>query len=111
MNIPGWYALGLLGVAAWRVFQLIANDDILDRPRRYVTRLGSKWQKDGDPVPKEYRVTLANWLTCPYCLGAWIALAWWGAWLAWPHGTLVAAVPFVLSALVVAADKILSSDE
>ena len=110
MSIPDWYEALLLSLAAWRVWYLLAEDDILDRPRRYVTRLGSKWEKEGDPVPPGYRIGLANFLTCPYCFGAWVALGWWGAWLIWPHGTLVAAVPFVLSAGVVGAAKALSSD-
>ena len=110
MNVPSWYGVILLSLAAWRLWHLLAEDDILDRPRRYVTRLDEKWEKEGDPVPKEYRVGFANWLTCPYCFGAWVALAWWGAWLIWPHETLIAATPFVLSAGVAGAAKVLSSD-
>jgi len=108
MNIPSWYEVVLLSLAAWRVFQLLAEDDILDRPRRYVTRLGDKWEKEGDPVPPGYRVGLANWLTCPYCFGAQVAIVWWIAWEIWPHETLVASVPFVLSTGVVGAAKALS---
>lgn len=110
MNVPDWYELALLALAAWRVFQLIAHDDILDRPRRYVTRLGSNWKKDGDPIPKAYREKLDDWLTCPYCMGFWIGLVWWGAWLIWPYETLVAAVPWVISAGVIGASKILSTE-
>ena len=110
MNIPDWYEIILLSLAAWRIFQLIAVDSILDRPRRYVTRLGKKWEKEGDALPKEYREKWALFLQCPYCLGFWIGLAWWGAWLIWPYETLVAAVPFVISAGVIGADKILSSE-
>ena len=110
MNVPSWYGVILLSLAAWRLWHLLAEDGILDRPRRYVTRLDENWEKEGDPVPKEYRVGFANWLTCPYCFGAWVALAWWGAWLIWPHETLIAATPFVLSAGVVGAAKVLSSD-
>jgi len=106
--IPDWWEVILFSLAAWRLWHLIAEDDILDRPRRYVTRLGLKWEKEGDPVPPGYRVGLANWLTCPYCFGAWVALAWWGAWLIWPYETLVAATPFVLSTGVVGAAKALS---
>ena len=72
--------LVLLALAAWRVFQLIAVDDILDRPRRYVTdRLSEKWDL---------------FIECPYCAGFWIALAWWAAWQIDRSGTLVAAMPF-----------------
>jgi hypothetical protein len=110
MNVPDWYEIALLGLAAWRIFQLIAFDSILDQPRRYVTRLGKKWEKEGDALPKEYREKWALFLQCPYCLGFWLGLVWWGAWLIWPYETLVAAVPFVISAGVIGADKILSSE-
>jgi hypothetical protein len=110
MNIPDWYEIILLSLAAWRIFQLIAFDSILDQPRRYVTRLGKKWEKEGDALPKEYREKWALFLQCPYCLGFWLGLVWWGAWLIWPYETLVAAVPFVISAGVIGADKILSSE-
>jgi len=110
MNVPDWYEIILLSLAAWRIFQLIAFDSILDQPRRYVTRLGKKWEKEGDALPKEYREKWALFLQCPYCLGFWLGLVWWGAWLIWPYETLVAAVPFVISAGVIGADKILYSE-
>lgn len=108
MSVPSWYALILLALAAFRTFRLIASDDILDRPRRYVTRLGLKWQKDGDPLPAEYRLKLADFLSCPYCAGWWLSLAWVGAWWAWPHGSLIAATPLAVSALLVAAERLIS---
>lgn len=111
MNIPNWYEIFLLAVAAWRVFQLIADDDILDRPRRYLLRLDPAWEKDGDPVGDDYRFKWGAFITCPYCAGFWIAVAWWGAWQIWPHATLVVAVPWVLSAGVVGLAKILSREE
>ena len=110
MSIPDWWEAVLLALAAWRVFQLLAFDDILDRPRRYVTRLGSKWEKEGDTIPSEYRIRLASFLTCSYCLGFWIALSWWIAWQVYPHETLVAATPFMLSAALVGAHKILAAE-
>lgn len=100
MSVPNWYEILLLAAAAFRVWRLISEDSILDKPRRYVTRLGNKWQKEGDPLPKEYRFGLAGFIDCPWCSGAWIGLAWWGAWQEWPHGTLVAAAPFAISALI-----------
>jgi Protein of unknown function (DUF1360). len=110
MDIPNWYELILLALAAWRSFQLISDDDILDRPRRYLLRLGEEWEKDGDPVPDNYRFKLGEFITCPYCAGFWIAVTWWVSWQIWPHATLVVAVPWVLSAGVVAASKVLSRD-
>ena len=83
-------------MAAWRTFQLIAADDILNVPRRYVTaRLSEYWQ---------------DFIECPYCAGWWIALGWWGAWQAWGDSTLIAATPFLLSSLVIGAHKILASE-
>jgi hypothetical protein len=110
VTIPNWYEAVLLALAAWRVFHLLAFDDLLDRPRRYVTRLGLKWEEDGDPVPANYRIRFANFLTCSFCFGFWVALAWWGAWQVWPHGTLVAATPFLLSALLIGAQELLHSE-
>lgn len=107
MTIPSWYGLVLLALAAWRVFQLVGDDDILDRPRRYLLRLGDDWEKDGDPVPFNYRANWGIWLTCPYCAGFWISVLWWGAWQLWPHGTLVVAVPFAINAGLIGASKIL----
>jgi hypothetical protein len=110
VNVPDWYEAVLLALAAWRSFQLVAFDDILDRPRRYVTRLGSEWTQEGDKVPDDYRFRLANFITCPYCMGAWITAAWWGAWQVWPHSTLVVAALLALHAGLVGAHKLLSSE-
>jgi hypothetical protein len=100
----------LLALAAFRTWRLLAEDDLLDRPRRYVTRLGSGWEKDGDPVPAGYRIGLGKFVACPWCLGFWLALAWWAAWQAWPHATEVAAVPLALSALVPVVERLTSAE-
>jgi hypothetical protein len=110
MKIPDWYVLLLLTLAAFRTWRLLAEDDILDRPRRYVTRLGPKWEKEGDPVPNEYRIRLGAFIDCCWCLGFWSALAWWGAWQVWPHGVEVAAVPLALSALIPLIERITSAE-
>lgn len=110
MSVPEPWEAVLLALAAWRIFQLIALDDILDQPRRYLTRLGKEWEKDGDAIPKEYREKWALFLTCPYCLGFWITAIWWGFWQIWPHGTLVVAGLFALHAGMIAGYKLLSSE-
>lgn len=110
MNIPDWWEALLLALAAWRTYQLIAYDEILDWPRRKLTRLGKDWEKDGDKIPDGYRIRLAVFITCPYCAGFWIALAWWAAWQLEAHGTLIAATVFALSAGVVAGHKLLGSE-
>lgn len=104
--IPGWYTLLLLALAAYRVFRLVGDDTILDAPRRRLLRLGA-WREEGDPVPSGYRRRAGEFLKCPWCLGAWCTLAWWGAWLLWPHGTLVAAAPFAISTIVGAVGSVL----
>lgn len=107
MDIPNWYELVFLALAAWRTFQLVSDDDILDRPRRWLLRLDPAWEKDGDPVGDDYRFEWGSFITCVYCCGFWISVAWWGAWQIEPHWTLVAAAPFVINAGVIGASKIL----
>lgn len=86
MNVPGWWAFVLLALAAFRVFRLVAEDTILDRPRDRLThRLGEKSEL---------------FVVCPWCLGFWITVGWWFAWLIWPHATLVVATPWALAAAV-----------
>lgn len=110
VSVPDWWSTILLSVAAWRTFQLLANDDILDRPRRWLLRLGKEWQKEGDPFPDNYRLGWAQFLTCPYCMGAHVALWWWIAWEIEARWTEIIAAPFVISAGVIAAAKILSDE-
>jgi len=85
--VPSWYGLILLGLAAYRTWRLLAEDSILDKPR---LRLYQRIRKE----------SFVDFVSCPWCFGAWLVLAWWGAWQLWPHGTLVAAGPLALSAVV-----------
>ena len=98
MNVPDWWTLALLGLAAFRVFRLLGMDTILDELR--LRLVGLRGWKEGQLTPASYRSRLAEFLICPWCLGFWVALAWWAAWQQWPHGTLVAAAPFAISAVV-----------
>jgi hypothetical protein len=50
--------------------------------------------------PAYDRPVLAHLVHCPFCLGWWVSLAAWLAWLQWPSGTLLALSPFALSAAV-----------
>ncbi len=81
--IPDAWEFVLLALSAYRTWQLLANDSILDRERARLTA-GAR-----------------EFLACPFCAGFWVALGWWAAWLLWPHGAVVAAVPFALSAVLV----------
>lgn len=94
MHVPSWLELVLLALAAFRSWKLIGDDTILDRPRGKALELSFRLR---GPKGKDYVETL---LECPWCAGFWIALVWWGAYELWPHGTVVAAVPFALSGIV-----------
>jgi hypothetical protein len=85
----------LLALAAWRVWHLIALDDLTDRPRRYIT--------DGHDA-------LLEFVECPYCLGAWVGGAWVVSFAIWDTGTLWAALVFAVSAGVIAMSHWLTSE-
>jgi len=88
--IPEPWTFALLALAAFRIWKLIADDRILDRPRDWV--LGHIDVKRGGTYWSDF-------LTCPWCAGFWIVLAWTVAW--WIEAdTLVVAVPFAISAVV-----------
>lgn len=110
MNVPDWYELVLLALAAWRVFQLLAYDDITEGLRRRIMRVPKDWDGKSPITNKSYRETLALFLQCPYCAGFWIAVVWWVAWLIFPTETVFVAVPWALSAGVIGASKLLSMD-
>lgn len=98
---PWWFVL--LSFAAYRVFRLLAEDTILDRPRRWLLRLGD-WDEEGEEDPPEdYRFKWGIFLTCPYCAGFWISgigLALYSLVIEW-HGVLAFLVTwFAVSAVV-----------
>lgn len=93
-----WVAL-VLAAASFRIWRLIAVDTILERPRRHIARLPQNWV-EGQPIPKNYRGGLAEFLLCPWCCGFWISLAIWGAWEIEPHWIEILMMPFAISAAV-----------
>jgi hypothetical protein len=93
MTIPNWYVQILLGLAAFRVWKLLGDDTILDKPRAWVVYGFRKWRGNGTATYAE------DFISCPWCLGFWVGLVWWGAYELWPHGTTVAAVPFAIAAI------------
>ena len=94
--MPSPYEAVLLALAAWRVWHLIALDDITDRPRRYIT--------DG-------RDKLLDFIECPFCMGFWISLAWATAFAVDDDVTVWVALPFALNAGVVLVNYWLNKDE
>lgn len=105
MRVPDWWSALLLGLAIFRTFRLLAKDIILDGPRAWVIRLPREWS-EGNPIPEGFREKWSTFIVCPWCLGAWLTLAWWGAWQLWPHGTLVVAALAALSAFVGLVSKL-----
>jgi uncharacterized protein DUF1360 len=105
MTVPSWWSFLLLALAAFRSFRLVAEDTILDPLRLRIVGLPRNW-KEGDPVPKGYREKLAEFVTCPWCAGFWISIAWWAAFQAWHFWTIVAASLMALSGVVGLLGKI-----
>lgn len=107
-----WQAI-VLGLAAFRVVRIMGWDTlgVVVRARAWavgeqaVTR-GSTNARMGltsERVEVEFtyrRQWLHELLSCGYCSGMWISLAWYGAWLVWPSWSLLVAFPFALSAFV-----------
>ena len=110
-DFPNWWGFLLLALAAFRVYRLIGEDEILNRPRRWLLRLGNDWKQQGDPVPDNYRAKWGTFITCPWCAGFWISVAWWVAWLIWPGWTLWAATPWAISGVVALVAKNLDREE
>lgn len=108
-NIPNWYGIFLLSAGAWRVFRLLSEDTILDRPRAWFLRLPVDWE-EGDKIPEGFRAGLAGFITCKYCLGFWVSLLWWTAWLQWPTETVFVSIPLAISTLLIAVAKLLDED-
>jgi hypothetical protein len=96
VTLPDWYGLILLGLAAFRTWKLLGDDTILDRPRN---ALIARLDRGGNAAHRRAQY-VSQFLDCPWCSGFWNALAWWGAYQLWPHGTLIAAAPFAIAALV-----------
>lgn len=97
MQVPDWWSFLILALAGFRWWRLLAEDTIFDGPRHLL--VGLPWHyKDGDPIPQDYHYDLAKFLTCPWCLGFWIALALWGMWELTPFWTEVFSIPMALSA-------------
>jgi len=110
MSVPSpWIALLLLG-ASYRIWKLLADDTILNRPRHWLVRLPPDWE-EGDPLPRDYRLELARFITCPWCLGFHVS---WVLWLAWeiePHWTAIFSVPFALSAALGITERVTRDDD
>jgi len=117
MTVPDWWGFLLLGLAAWRTFQLLAFDKVLNWPRNKLLNLPTDWEEGeeliegGRELPENYRLGLAQWIVCPYCAGAWIAAIWWAAFQITEHWTLVAASFVALFVAPIVGHKLLAKEE
>lgn len=109
MTTPDWWQALLLALAAWRTFALLSRDTILDGPRNLLCGLPWNWQED-DTVPKTYRRRLGDFVQCGYCLGFWVSVAWWIGWLLSEKWSVVLAVPWAISAVVILIERALDSE-
>jgi hypothetical protein len=110
MSFPGAWVTIILLAAAFRIWRLLAEDFILDRPRHWIVNLPRNW-KEGDAIPKNYREKLAEFINCPWCFGFWISIAVWGLWQINEHWTEVLCVPLAISAGVGLVVHNLASEE
>jgi hypothetical protein len=90
-HVPEPWTFVLLALAAWRMWKLLADDVILEQPMDRLLRL---------IADRRRRDAVRSFIECYWCLGFWLAVAWWAAWLAAPKWAAVAAVPWALSAAV-----------
>jgi hypothetical protein len=99
VKIPDWWTFTILALAAYRLWRLVSEDEILQAPRRKLVRLPTEWE-EGHFIPEGYRFGLAKFISCPWCCGAWIAIGLWAVWLWQPEWTTGLSVPLSLSASV-----------
>ena len=94
--VPDWWSFVILALAVFRLYRLIAEDDILDGPRDRLL----------DKFAEERLEKLDKLITCPWCLGFWLGVIVWGFWLLSPDWTVGLALPWALSAAVAFVAKL-----
>lgn len=104
MSIPSWWEFVLLGLGAFRIWKLIGDDTILDRPRDWFLIKAQRWWGNKGAIYVE------KLLECPWCAGFWVSLALWGLWQAWPHATLIGCGALAISALVGLLGHLIADD-
>ena len=95
-TIISWWEFAILALAVFRVYRLIAEDDVADRPREWLL----------DKLEEERLEKLDKLITCPWCLGFWLSVIAWLFWLITPDWAVGLAVPWALSAAVALIAKL-----
>jgi hypothetical protein len=65
----GWGDVGRIGLASYKVGRLVAKDEVTKFVRAPVTRN----EEASEPEPQGWPRALGELVTCPYCVGLWIA--------------------------------------
>lgn len=104
--IPSGLEFLILSLAAFRVFRIISQDDMPVMVRWRNAFVGAELEAG---VWAFRHPTLAHFIGCAWCLGFWIALAISAAWWLAPHWTIVACLPFAVSAAVGVAGHFLTA--
>lgn len=73
----------LLGIASHKLARLIAKEDVTSFVRAPVT----VDEEASEPEPNGFRGAVGQLVTCPSCLGLWIAAGFSGANVLWPRQT------------------------
>lgn len=100
--IPAPWEFVLLTLGVFRLVRLVGWDDL--PPVAAVRRWLTGTVEDGE-YERHRRPLLAHFLACPFCVGAWLALAAYLLWLWQPEWTVAVCVPLALSAAVGLAAK------
>jgi len=95
VSIPSVWEFALGALAVFRIYRLIAEDEIAQRPRDWA----ADWIEDH--LDRDLTVLI----TCPWCLGTYLTLAAWGFWLLAPTAATFLAAPLAFMAIVALISK------
>ena len=79
----GWGDVARIGLASYKVGRLIAKDEVTKFVRAPVTRD----EEASEPEPQGWPRALGELVTCPYCVGLWIAAGFSYALVLFPRET------------------------
>lgn len=91
---PRWRDILLIGVATHKLARLITKDDVASFVRAPVT----VDEEASTPEREGIRRAAGELLTCPYCVGLWIAAGFSAATVRWPRHTRFVASVFAAHA-------------
>jgi hypothetical protein len=86
----GFGDMARIGLASYKLGRLIAKDEVTSFVRVPVTRD----EEAQEPDPEGWRRALGELLTCPYCIGLWVAAGFSASLVLFPRETRFAATVF-----------------